>query len=240
MADKSLCSIQDCGKPRHCRGLCQHHYNYAYKYDRSLYAEKRPLNKDLICSVDGCEKTVHNSGMCNPHYLRWYKHGRVELATTPRGVAVEFCRNAAKAQTTECLIWPYTFRDGYGILHLPTGKSGAPLINAHRYVCILAHGEPNGLHALHTCHNSKCVNPNHLYWGTNEQNIKDKLEAGRQSRGADIYGTRLTEEQAREVKYFDCSGFRTKVSAAKYLGEKFGVSYCTIKNIWQGNSWKWV
>jgi hypothetical protein len=84
------------------------------------------------------------------------------------------------------------------------------------------------------------VNPNHLYWGTNDQNIKDKLEAGRQSRGSAIYGTRLTEEQAREAKHFDCSGFKSKFAAAQHLAEKFGVTPYAIKNIWQGNAWKWV
>ncbi len=240
MADKALCSIPDCSKPRICRGLCRHHYNYAYKHDRSLYAKKRPLNKDLICSVDGCGKPVRNTGMCNPHYLLWFRHKRTDLKIAPKGAAVEFCRAAAATKTDDCIIWPYAVCDGYGIVHAPNGKPNPPPINSHRYVCILAHGEPNGLHALHTCHNSKCVNPGHLYWGTNEQNIQDKLDAGRQPKGDRIAQCILTEEQAREAKYFDCSGFRSKFAAAQYLGQKFGVTPHTIKNIWQGGSWRWV
>lgn len=44
----------------------------------------------------------------------------------------------------------------------------------NRLVLFLFTGDiPANKHALHTCDNTRCVNPEHLYWGTNIQNVKD-------------------------------------------------------------------
>lgn len=39
------------------------------------------------------------------------------------------------------------------------------------------------LEACHTCHNERCVNPRHLYWGTRQQNVVDWQENRRRQRG---------------------------------------------------------
>lgn len=38
---------------------------------------------------------------------------------------------------------------------------------------------PKDKYALHTCDNNKCVNPDHLYWGTHADNIKDMVSKKR-------------------------------------------------------------
>jgi len=69
---------------------------------------------------------------------------------------------------------------GYGWYRLD-GKA----INPHRLICRVAHGEPPEKHmALHSCDNRKCVNPEHLRWGTARENLQDAVDRGRLDLGA--------------------------------------------------------
>lgn len=61
-------------------------------------------------------------------------------------------------------------------------------ISAHRASWIIANGKiSGGLQVLHRCNNSLCINPNHLYLGTHENNMRDRDKTGRTSRGAHRY-----------------------------------------------------
>lgn len=51
---------------------------------------------------------------------------------------------------------------------------------AHRLSYVIFKGEfDRNLFICHTCHNRRCLNPNHLYPGTAEDNVKDMIDAGR-------------------------------------------------------------
>lgn len=50
----------------------------------------------------------------------------------------------------------------------------------HRVVCALVNTTINSdLHTLHSCDNTKCINPKHLRYGTHTDNMQDKKERGR-------------------------------------------------------------
>jgi len=78
-----------------------------------------------------------------------------------------------------CWIWNgITNRGGYGIIELI--HNGKLEQYAHRISWILHRGEiPESLQVLHHCDNPPCVNPDHLFIGTNLDNIRDKTEKGR-------------------------------------------------------------
>jgi hypothetical protein len=116
----------------------------------------------------------------------------------PKGSSEEFLRRHIGLQSDECLIWPHkTNTTGYGLAVI-NGKQKT----ASRWMCILAHGEPEGeeKHAAHECGNPACVNPNHLKWKTHKQNMHDKKRHGTDNIGARNGKTKLTEDDIRHIR----------------------------------------
>jgi len=74
--------------------------------------------------------------------------------------------------------WPYTGhidRDGYGRYR----RHGA-----HREAFRVANGHPAEHSVLHTCDSRSCCNPRHLYDGTQQENVRDRVARGRSATGA--------------------------------------------------------
>lgn len=96
--------------------------------------------------------------------------GLVEVFPPPPGQGKPDCRVTAYAPDA----------DGY-----PTTRRGGKHVKVHRAACEWAHGPPPqpGCVVLHACDHPACVNPAHLSWGTQLDNIKDMVAKGRQRGG---------------------------------------------------------
>jgi hypothetical protein len=135
-------------------------------------------------------------------------------------------------EETGCWEW-IGYRDscGYGMIRL-NGKMKA----IHRISCELHHGPiPPGHNVLHKCDVPWCWNPEHIWAGTQQENILDMYRKGRGNnfKGEDHPHARLVEEDIHEIRrkvYFER---RTKVSLAK----EYGVSDVTIANIAKFKKW---
>lgn len=75
---------------------------------------------------------------------------------------------------TPCLEWPGKTVDGYG--HIMVQRKTH---RVHRLAWTLTHGDPAPLHVLHRCDNRRCANLDHLFLGTNADNVADKVAKGR-------------------------------------------------------------
>lgn len=93
---------------------------------------------------------------------------------------------------------------------------------------------PDGLHVLHHCDNPPCVNPAHLFLGTNADNVADKTAKGRGrgGRGEAHRNAKLTADQVREIRELAASGLTQREIAARY-----GVRHTAIGKILRGERW---
>ena len=137
-------------------------------------------------------------------------------------------------RTATCWLWrgPVSQR-GYGTTRLTS--QGKRLLHVHRLMWTLSVGTiPQGLHVLHHCDNRICVNPAHLFLGTNQDNIADKRRKGRGARGTAIGHGKLTEQQVYAIRALQ--GTMTQGT----IGAMFGVSHALVSDIHRRKAWGWL
>ena len=133
----------------------------------------------------------------------------------------------------ECWKWLGSFSStGYGQI-VVNGKNS----RTHRVSWVLHYGDiPKRLHVLHKCDNRWCVNPRHLYLGTNLDNIKDKISRGRHSKGTMRPMAKLTDEKVRQMRTKFLGGKHTYFEVAKDFNMSLGQTWMIINQ----KAWKHV
>ena len=104
---------------------------------------------------------------------------------------------------------------------------------AHRFSWSLVHGDiPINLEILHRCDNPPCVNPAHLFLGTQSENIRDAVRKGRMPHGVNHHNAKLTPDLVRLIR-----ASRDNNCA---IGRQIGVNHSTIRNVRLGKIWRHV
>jgi len=136
-------------------------------------------------------------------------------------------------RTETCWVWRGGLTQaGYGTISLERKR-----LLVHRVSYELARGPiSDGLHVLHHCDNPPCLNPDHLFLGTQQDNVADRVSKGRTAAGERQHLAKLTEDQVREIRRLWQQG---GVSMAE-MGRRFGVTVTPIWQILSGKTWRHV
>lgn len=139
--------------------------------------------------------------------------------------------------------WPWLgncFRNGYGRFCFNYAS-----YRASRIAYLLHYGcDPSDLLILHSCDNPSCVNPIHIYAGTPDDNMHDKMSRGRHragkgprpaSQGSRHGRAKLTEEQVHDIRK-RCTRGESDTS----LSQRYGVSRGLIWFIRTGKNWSHI
>lgn len=137
-----------------------------------------------------------------------------------------------KVQKTDgCWLWTAgQAGDGYGAFGL-----NRRAIRAHRYSWELFYGPvPNGMNVLHKCDTPSCVRPEHLFLGTQTDNIADMVAKGRQRapRGTQRPNAKLTADDVQQIRHRIVLGEKDRA-----IADTYGVRPGLIWLIRHGHAW---
>lgn len=146
-----------------------------------------------------------------------------------------FWRRVEKIENGCWLYGGRFFGNRYGQLQVAGRGSGN--VTAHRFSFELHHGlVPVGMFVCHKCDVRNCVNPEHLYVGTHEDNTRDIIERGRTAKNTgrcrpldrmDVrfgHNRALAKEQREQLKAEYASGAYTQMQ----LADRYRISQATV------------
>ena len=135
----------------------------------------------------------------------------------PKSDEINRFLDKVKVMETGCHEWQAgEARGGYGKF-----QNDGKTITAHRFAYSQFVGEIGDLHVLHKCDNRKCVNPDHLFLGTIQDNMKDRDAKGRM-----FNNSQTTIEFAETVKKMLAERY-----SQQFVADKFGVSQSLVSRI---------
>jgi hypothetical protein len=140
---------------------------------------------------------AHEGIFCSRKCYHANRAGRI---TSPE---IRFWKHVDK--TADCWLWTGAQCKGYGQLSSPKRSR-----YAHRLSWEISNGDiPEGLQVLHRCDTPLCVRPDHLFLGTNTDNIEDRIKKQRYVRLITAFDE--TKAMVEWLKDARCSGTRSSI-----------------------------
>lgn len=166
--------------------------------------------------------------------------GRMILGYSREHILERLNRHIIQIPFSDCHYWigGLSRKNGYGAFRIREkgNRINNQSFRAHRLIFEFIKGPVGDSHVLHKCDNPQCVNPDHLFLGTHQDNMRDRMTKGRTPFGSRSWSVKLRPEQVIEIRKLYAEGGHSTRS----LGRKFGVDGKHIHNIVVGKKWKIV
>jgi hypothetical protein len=174
---------------------------------------------DENCLREGCTLPARVRGYCKTHYGTELRRGNMPKRSTEQ----RFFDLCVPVPERGCWLWEGTVSyKGYGQFH----NEHQTMEPAHRWAArVLGRKDIDGWLVCHHCDTPACVNPAHLFVGTDKDNSDDRYRKGRQRIlfGENTPRTKLTNAQVLAIR----SDSRTCVA----IGREYGVNWSTVSKI---------
>ena len=160
-----------------------------------------------------------------------------KVVWTDKPLEQRFWEKVDKRGKYECWEWQAgKSKKGYG--YVQNNRKRGKLLSAHRVSWELHNGKiPKGMLICHHCDNPPCVNPNHLFLGTQKDNIRDAVKKGRKKYIGEGNGRAiLTKEDVLLIRELYKQPDLTLIQLAK----SFNVSRGCITGIVYKKTWKHI
>jgi hypothetical protein len=186
------------------------------------------------CKIETCNNilTYGRELVCGSCKMKKWRHGSYDYR--PATIEDKFWINVRKSES--CWIWTgHVMKNGYGTITVKRAPFGA-----HRFSYELHYGKiKNGLSVLHKCDVRNCVNPEHLFIGTQQDNMTDMINKRRHrtnpSIGEKSGRAKLKESDVIEIKRL----IKLNLSMSS-IANKYGVSPRAIRSIKDNENWKHI
>ena len=182
------------------------------------------------CQIDECRRNAVGWGMCNKHYARWSRHGD-PMFTERRYENGALIGDRLTYNVTTIGCWEYSGsigRSGYGRVSAEGVYTQAHRVAYEEWVGPI----PEGLFICHHCDNPPCINPAHLYAGTQQDNVDDMVRRSRNIKGTTVNSNKLSEQQVLKI-HEDTRPLRT-------IATEYGMGISQVSRIRTGKAWAWL
>jgi hypothetical protein len=238
---KSVCKVLECKRPIANKklGMCDMH---AQRFKRNGTTDRKNRSQAEFCSVIDCDARAVAGSLCSKHHHRFVRYGD-PMYINPRRIVgslrASFEAKYEVCERTGCWNWRAGVNNsGYGMMAPTEWGTLAHRISYGLHVGPIPKGKgPHGTCVCHRCDNRLCVNPEHLFLGSNADNIADRDKKGRQVtlRGAKNVNAKLTDADVIEIRAMFESG-----AMLREVSERFSISKANASDIKRGRIWAHV
>lgn len=195
-----------------------------------------PKRRPRFCSLDCYGKSLKDK----PSGLRHDDAARKKMGQARKDAFAKRrdIWTKTEVQPGGCIHWTGSRnKHGYGKIYLGRNENGSKIEPfAHRWAWEHHNGPiPDGMIVCHKCDNPICMNPSHLFLGTDTDNMADRDSKGRQARGERSKLSKLTAQDVTAIRALHSQGFKIG-----RLAEMFGITYPGISGIVHRRTWKHI